>query len=224
MATSDDGLASKATGWCNRTLQEIGTAAFLPKQMAQLQQFAINSGNNTIPSSWNHITGDDVINLHRINVQDPSTATSFFNPLVRVGLRDLYAFFHGASATSSNNTLSNYAVPRWSTFSTSYLAPQVAVFPNENASRSMEITYLKALTKLASGSDTNWILRRYPNVVLAGTLRRAFLYQGNGARYTREHAKFRNGLRDIIMQETGTIAEAPVRRGLMGEYARRDQG
>lgn len=221
MATSDNGLASKAVNWCNRTLMEIGTAAFLPKQLAQLSQFPIASGSNTITNAWNSITGDDVVNIHRINIQSPTTATTFYNPLTRVGIRDLYAFFRGAAATSSADLLQNYAVPRWTTFNTSHLAPQVVPFPNENSARSMEIHYLKAPTALASGSDTNWILRRYPYVVLAGTLRRAFLYKGDGARYTREMAAFQNGLKDILRQETGDIAHAPTRRALGARYAER---
>jgi hypothetical protein len=221
LVTRQDGLTDKVTRWCNRAIMEISSSAFFGKNLKRESQFPINSGSNTITSAWNAITADNIVDIHRVAIQSPTTDTTFYNPLSRVGVRDLYAFYRGGAATVSNDQIDAYAVARWRTNGTAQMAPDVAVFPNEDSSRAMEIHYLAAPEALTTGSDTNWILRRYPEVVLNGTLRRAFLYVGNVPRYMRARSDFMNGVKDVISQELGTIAHAPVMRDIVAEYIRR---
>lgn len=221
LLTREAGLTDKVTKWCNRTIMEVSTVAFWPKNLKRLSQFAINSGNNTITSAWNSITADNIIDLHRVAIHSPTTDTTFYNVLHRHGVRDLYGFFDGDAATHSADKIEGYAIPRWTTNATTQLAPQVAVYPNENTARAMEIHYLSAPEALSAGTDTNWVLRRYPMVVMQGTLRRAFLYLGNTARYSVARSEFMSGLKDIVNQELGDIAYAPVMQDVVNEHLRR---
>ncbi len=215
MATGDDGLASLTLDWANRTLMEIGTAAFWPKAIAHDSRNAITAGDVELEDAWTDITHPNLINIHRLILQATSAETYYHSP-VQKDLRDIYSRFSGQLATVANADIEIYGVPTWYNYTASgnQILPKLVFYPNVS-SRAFELHYLQAPDKATDATETNWIIERYFNVVLCGTLRRAFIYKGNVQRYQVELAGYRNGLKDMLRQELGPIANTPVMRALV---------
>lgn len=227
LATGNDGLSSRVITWFNRTIMEIVTSGVLPKQIEIKSQHPLSTATNTtsgVDDGWTSVATDNIVALHHLVLQattNTTAATSYYNPLVRMDVRDLYPRYHGLAVSQTGDPVENYANVKWTTYSAgSHMGPLIAL-ALEPSNRSAEVHLYKAPDKATTAADTNWILRKYPKVVLAGVLRYAFIYLGNPARYQYEQQQFKAGVEDIIKNETGDIAHAPVMRGVVPGFFQR---
>jgi len=216
--TDHKGLASKTITWINRTLMEI-----LVKDYWQKQVNTVATGGasqvTTVTGQWftdSAVSSLNIVDIHRI---DYSTTAA----LVRQPVQDFYANFHGLNASNSTGDYARYCVPKWvsmtaGTYNDWYLIPEIGVSPiAATGTTDLTMGYLSAPDAFTATSDSNWITDQYPQVVLAGVLRRAFLFIGDSQRYLIWKAKFENGVRDMILSEQTSVAATPHLRGVYPE-------
>jgi len=228
-----DGLNSKVITWTNRVLMTIVGKAYWQSQVKRIQVQPV-TGTTTVSSNWitSSLTAQDIINVYRVEQAQMATTANtvgtYVNVLQHCALDGLYGHYYGLNASTSASTMEQYAVVGWGvttsgTFTTSnYMYPSLAVYPNANATGTQTpghllVHALVAPTVVSGTGDTNWIIQKYFDVVLAGVLRLARLYVGDAQGYILEKTEFENGIRDMLTNEESYMAQTPTLRGITPE-------
>jgi hypothetical protein len=220
LLTGHDGLASEVMTWANRVMMELAHKAYWPRQLKNVD-LGSPVQSATVASQWINNTAFwslDIMGIHRVNYGTNGVLT-------RHAVQDFYGFFHGADANYITGAFERYCVPKWTSGSQTsnyYMWPLIAVHPIYNTStNSIQVNYLQAPAKFTLATDYNWILTKYPQVVLAGVLRYAFLFIGDGNRYSIFKGKYINGIADMVRNETASLASTPALRGQYPEQIMR---
>lgn len=241
LLTNASGLDTRVITWTNRVLQDIGQKAWFQQQIAVMHKPTVGGGTN-VTSNWETVSGipgnavaaaaydPNLINIHRVvHVQMAATNTytsvsTYLNPLVRYSIQDLYCHFQAQSINVTGASVNFYAVPQWDEVDTtaSTVYPKMVFYPHPknatyNDGGAFQIWYLQSISKLTSGTDTNWLLKKYFHVVLRGVLRFARLYLGDPQGYLVDKAAYENGVVDILRNEEIASASTPYMRGVMPE-------
>jgi hypothetical protein len=143
--------------------------------------------------------------------------------LVRHGIVDLYARYQGRNVSYSAGDLESFSAVYWASMGTAptcYLVPYLAFWPQATTltlTNAVVAKYLKALDKETTAAGYNWISDKYPMVVLAGIMRCASLYIGDGQAYLYWKGKYANGIKEMILMETTVQAGTPYRRSVYPE-------
>jgi len=220
LMTDHKGLASKTITWVNRTIAEIVCKDYWLKQINTISTGGA-SQVTTVTSQW--FTDTQMQSLNPIDMQriDYSTTAALW----RQPVQDFYANFHGLNASHTVGNYKNFCIPQWTSYvsgTNQYLLPRLAVYPiTGTGTTDLTGAYLAAPDKFDETTDSNWITNQYPQVVLAGVLRRAFLYIGDSQRYLIWKARFENGVKDMILSEQTSVAATPHLRGILPEEVQR---
>lgn len=218
LITGHDGLNTNVIRWLDRACQDIGIKAVW-KQQVQSGQIGGVSQTSTLTSQWVSLTTNaatGIVALQR--VEYGST-----RQLVRQEIEDLYANFHGITASYSAGDVRAYAIPKWTTSgnaTTRYMVPQFAVYPinaTATASTAMTAYWLTPPARIAQTTDSNWIMDKYPLVVLARIMCYVGLYLKNPNIYLLWKSRYENGVADMTMTEETSLASRPALRGIVPE-------
>jgi hypothetical protein len=223
--TGHDGLNARVLEWVNRVLQQITKKAFWNKQVKQLSLDSRGAVTTDIDDTW--VDGGDLglanaIAVHRLDFTGQNT-------LLRGSLQALYAKFSGLIISYTSGTdVTHYSIARWieaGAGAARYMKPEIAMFPlgasaggDDNL---YQAHYLAAPDKLTGAGDTFWMMTKYPNVVLAGVLRLAFVFLGDFQSYGIWKAQFLNGIQRMLMSEETSVASTPQFRGVYPEILTR---
>lgn len=237
LATGHGGISAKVTKWANRVCQDVATRVFW------MQQIGVGLAHHATAANATHTTRADLhafsmqtpnasLNeliapyaVDQVTITTNTTGTfigAYERPLIRVEHADLYQIAAGSTPVTSS-TSSFYAMVRGNIQSLTATAGGTIIedfvafpFPATTAStvQALGITYLGSPLILDSDEDTNWMMQRYPRVVLAGVLRYARLYLNDVVGYLKEKAEFENGIADMVRVEEVASANAPVMGGV----------
>jgi len=216
LLTGHDGLASSVVTWTNRVMMEIANKAFWPRHLK-----TVNLGapvqSSVVSEQWINNTAFASLNIMAVH----RMAYGSTRPLEHRALQDFYSFFQGGNANYTTGEFERYCIPKWISASASseyFMYPMLAVHPiSSTTTDAIQMSYLEAPEKFDSSDDYNWILTKYPQVILAGVLRYAFLYIGDGSRYGVWKGNYINGLADMVRNETTTLASTPAMRAIYPE-------
>jgi len=221
--SGNDQIASKVLTWVSRACQEIAMKALWKQQTRSVNVGGLGAVT-TVVSQWASLTPAAASNfVQMIHVKYNSGGSVY--PLYRLEPQDLYSNFQGVTGTYSADTVEAYCIPRWTTSgnaTSQYMAPYMAVYPvGTTAVTAYTAHFHSAPDKVATANDTNWIMSKYPGVVLNRVMALASLYLKDSQGYLLYMSKYANGVKDMVLTEETNVAATPYRRGIVPEVVMR---
>ena len=235
LLTHHDNLDSYVVDWLNRTLQDLGTTALWNKQTRSVVAFhpTITAAPIT-PSSqiFNVVPGaNELIEFvgMRAGYWHATSPTQWRNDrsMVRRDWGGLVARLHGGTVTGTNRASDAYAAVSGSvltygrTVSQYMLGFPLAASGSYSTYAACSVDYLESPAKVSLSTDTNWLMAKYPRVVLAGVMMRARLFLRDGRGYLMEKSEYVNGIADMLLMEENITANKPYLRAVQSDEVNR---
>lgn len=246
LLTGSDQLNSKVLNWINRTVMDICTRTYFPKQMGECMVSTSDTamdtsvlgnavvsigtpGTNfiapyyaaacTATASTPTVIADVFLHQQAIQGEVMDVLHRAHDTTERRGtVIEHYAMAYGSNDTSSATTGGTQSV---------YVLPYPhfasPTATNTAGQQFLYLRYLKAPAALTLGNQTLWLTENYFRVVLAGVMRYARLYLGDPRGYLMEKALFENGVAEMMLQEQTGLPASPVLRGVYPEVFTRNQ-
>jgi hypothetical protein len=213
LLTGNNGLGTRILNWLNRVIME--TSIKVPWNRQVISAAGGGAAQTTgVLTQWFTVNDPNFIAFNHF--QYGTTCAP-----VQVEAAELYQNFHGQAANVSTATIHYYAVPKWTASGTNYMVPQVALYPIATTATTAFTLHYQQAPNMVTSPDSNWMMEKYPHVILAGTLAYAKLYLGDANGYLAQMAAYANGVRDMILTEESPSASTPQMRGVYPESMNR---
>ena len=217
LLTGNDQIGAKVLVWLNRACQELGCKVLWRRQLRSASVGGFNS-SATVLSQWVSMTDLAVSDFMQMHHVEFGTTV----PLIRQEAQDFYANLQGVAANYTGATVDRYCIPAWTTSgnaTTQYLAPYMAIQPlGSTATNAFTAYYQAAPAKVTTSNDTNWMMDKYAHVLLARVMCYACLYLRDPQGYLAWMSRYENGVKDMILTETTSVAGNTGRRGISPEH------